>query len=47
MQYGEKAYLLPRDDTTWKGYVDQWLHLSKATGTYQTVVSHWLAVQGK
>ncbi len=44
MQYGEKAYLLPRDDVTWKGYVDQWLHLSKATGAYQTVVGHWLAV---
>lgn len=47
MQYGEKAYLLPRDDITWKGYVDQWLHLSKATGSYQTVVGHWLAVPGQ
>lgn len=47
MQYGEKAYLLPRDDVTWKGYVDQWLHLSKSTGTYQTVVGHWLAVPGQ
>ncbi|EPJ80798.1 putative cyclohexadienyl dehydratase [Pseudomonas sp. CFII64] len=47
MQYGEKAYLLPRDDVTWKGFVDQWLHLSKATGAYQTVVGHWLAVPGQ
>ena len=44
MQYGEKAYLLPRDDMTWKSYVDQWLHLSKATGAYQQTLSQWLAV---
>jgi cyclohexadienyl dehydratase len=44
MQYGEKAYLLPRDDMTWKSYIDQWLHLSKATGAYQKVVGEWLAV---
>jgi cyclohexadienyl dehydratase len=47
MQYGEKAYLLPRDDMAWKAYVDQWLHLSKATGTYQKVVGEWLAVPGE
>lgn len=44
MQYGEKAYLLPRDDITWKSYVDQWLHLSKATGAYQKVLGEWLAL---
>ncbi len=44
MQYGEKAYLLPRDDVSWKSYVDQWLHLSKATGAYHKVVAQWLAV---
>ncbi|MBK5553480.1 MULTISPECIES: transporter substrate-binding domain-containing protein [unclassified Pseudomonas] len=42
-QYGEKAYLLPRDDITWKQYVDQWLHLTKVTGNYQKVVGEWLA----
>lgn len=47
MQYGEKAYLLPRDDVSWKAYVDQWLHLSKATGAYQKVVAEWLAVPGQ
>jgi cyclohexadienyl dehydratase len=47
MQYGEKAYLLPRDDVTWKSYVDQWLHLSKATGAYQQTLSQWLAVPGQ
>lgn len=44
MQYGEKAYLLPRDDITWKLYVDQWLHLAKATGNYQKILRQWLAV---
>jgi cyclohexadienyl dehydratase len=47
MQYGEKAYLLPRDDMAWKSYVDQWLKLSKATGAYQKVVGEWLAVPGE
>ncbi|MFU2315620.1 transporter substrate-binding domain-containing protein [Rahnella sp. PCH160] len=45
LQYGEKAYMLPRDDSSWKMYVDQWLHLSKATGEYQQIVSQWLAVK--
>lgn len=45
MQYGEKAYMLPRDDLSWKLYVDQWLHLSNATGEYEQVVAHWLAVK--
>lgn len=44
LQYGEKAYMLPQGDITWKAYVDQWLHLSKATGEYQTFVGEWLAV---
>ena len=43
LQYGEKAWMLPRDDISWKMYVDQWLHLSKATGEYQQVVKQWLA----
>jgi len=43
LQYGEKAYLLPKDDISWKMYVDQWLHLSKAKGDYQQIVSQWLA----
>lgn len=42
LQYGEKAYLLPLDDSAWKQYVDQWLHLTKATGAYQNTRSHWL-----
>lgn len=45
MQYGEKAYMLPRDDLSWKFYVDQWLHLAKASGEYQTIIDKWLAVK--
>jgi cyclohexadienyl dehydratase len=47
MQYGEKAYMLPRDDMSWKLYVDQWLHLSKASGEYQKIIGQWLAVKKK
>ncbi len=42
LQYSEKAYLLPRDDVAFKAYVDQWLHLAKATGEYDTVTDRWL-----
>ncbi|WP_045770700.1 transporter substrate-binding domain-containing protein [Xanthomonas albilineans] len=42
LQYGEKAFLLPRDDIAWKAYVDQWLHLSKASGAYARIVADWL-----
>ncbi|SMB52581.1 Cyclohexadienyl dehydratase (Includes: Prephenate dehydratase; Arogenate dehydratase) [Serratia proteamaculans] len=45
MQYGEKAYMLPRDDLSWKLYVDQWLHLAKATDEYQSIIDRWLAVK--
>lgn len=45
MQYGEKAYMLPRDDMSWKLYVDQWLHLSKGSGEYQKIIGQWLAVK--
>ncbi|WP_455924591.1 transporter substrate-binding domain-containing protein [Pseudomonas putida] len=44
MQYGEKAYLLPQGDLSWKLYVDQWLHLAKATGAYQQAQVQWIAV---
>ena len=42
LQYGEMAYLLPRGDVATKEYVDQWLHLIKATGEYQRIVGRWL-----
>jgi cyclohexadienyl dehydratase len=42
LQYGEMAYLLPRGDTPMKSFVDQWLHLAKATGEYQRTIDKWL-----
>lgn len=43
LQYSEKAFLLPRGDVAFKAYVDQWLHLTKATGEYQRIADTWLA----
>ena len=42
LQYGEMAYLVPRNDVVMKSFVDQWLHLAKATGEYQRTVDKWL-----
>lgn len=42
LQYGEMAWLLPRNDAVMKAFVDQWLHLAKATGEYQRTVDKWL-----
>lgn len=42
LQYGEMAWLLPRGDTAFKAWVDQWFHLAKATGDYDKVVGRWL-----
>jgi cyclohexadienyl dehydratase len=36
------AYMLPRGDVVTKDYIDQWLHLTKATGEYQRIVARWL-----
>lgn len=44
LQYGEKAYMIPRDDMHWKLYVDQWLHLSTATGEYARIAGQWMGV---
>jgi cyclohexadienyl dehydratase len=42
LQYGEMAYLLPRGDAVFKAWVDQWLHLAKATGEYDRTLAAWL-----
>ncbi len=42
LQYGEMAWLLPRGDTVFKAWVDQWLHLAKASGEYDRIVSQWI-----
>lgn len=41
-QFGEKAYLLPRGDTVFQQYVDQWLHLARSTGEFQAIIDKWL-----
>lgn len=45
LQYGEKAYMIPRDDISWKLYVDQWLHLSTATGENREIARQWIGAQ--
>lgn len=42
LQYGEMGYLLPRGDVAFKAFVDQWLHLAKATGEFQAVYDAWM-----
>jgi len=42
LQYGEMAWMLPRNDGVMKNFVDQWLHLAKATGEYQRTADKWL-----
>lgn len=42
LQYGEMAWLLPRGDDVFKAWIDQWLHLAKATGEYDKIVAHWV-----
>jgi cyclohexadienyl dehydratase len=41
-QYGEKAYLLPRGDVVFQEYVDQWLHLARASGDFAAIFDKWL-----
>ena len=45
LQYGEKAYMIPRDDISWKLYVDQWVHLSTATGEYRDIARQWIGAK--
>ncbi|CAK6489357.1 Cyclohexadienyl dehydratase [Pantoea sp. Nvir] len=44
LQYGEKAYMIPRDDMSWKAYIDQWLHLATATGEYARIAAQWMGM---
>ncbi|MBA4223726.1 transporter substrate-binding domain-containing protein [Bosea sp. (in: a-proteobacteria)] len=38
----EIGYLLPRGDVIFKAFVDQWLHIAKATGEYQRYYEQYL-----
>jgi len=42
LQYAEMGYLLPSGDMRFKLYVDQWLHLSKASGAYARLADKWV-----
>ena len=42
LQYGEMGYMLPSGDEVFKRYVDQWLHLAKASGEYAQASDKWL-----
>jgi cyclohexadienyl dehydratase len=39
LQYGEMAWLLPRGDAVFKAWVDQFLHLAKASGDYDRMLA--------
>jgi len=42
LQYGEMGYMLPRGDATFKAFVDQWLHLAKATGEFAGIYGQFV-----
>jgi cyclohexadienyl dehydratase len=42
LQYGEMAWLLRRGDAAFKGWMDQWFHLAKASGDYDRITGKWL-----
>lgn len=42
LQYGEMGYLLPRGDVVFKAFVDQWLHLAKATSEFATIYNQFV-----
>jgi cyclohexadienyl dehydratase len=42
LQYGEMGYLLPRGDVVFKAFVDQWLHLAKASGEFQRIFDQFV-----
>jgi len=41
-EYGEKAWMVPRGDVVFQQYVNQWLHLARASGEYQAIWNKWL-----
>lgn len=40
--FSEKAFLLPRDDVTWKLFVDQWLRQAVESGDVAQTIDKWL-----
>jgi len=41
-QYGEKAFMTPQGDVVFQQYINQWLHLARATGVLQAIQDKWL-----
>ncbi len=42
LQYAEMGYLIPDNDIRFKLYVDQWMHLLKASGQYDQMAEKWI-----
>src|SRR5215472_7342828 len=42
LQYGEMGYLLPKGDIVFKDFVDQWLHLAKASGEFSRIYNKFV-----
>jgi cyclohexadienyl dehydratase len=42
LQYGEMGYLLPKGDIVFKDFVDQWLHLAKASGEFGRIYDQFV-----
>lgn len=40
--FSEKGYLMPQGDQVYQNFVDQWLHLMLADGSYRKISDHWL-----
>ncbi|MGW7575740.1 transporter substrate-binding domain-containing protein [Streptomyces sp. NPDC054765] len=40
--FSEKAYALPRGDSEFTAYVNQWVHLATHDGTYRTYEDAWM-----
>ncbi|MBS0327621.1 MAG: transporter substrate-binding domain-containing protein [Proteobacteria bacterium] len=40
--FSEKGYLMPQGDAAYQGFVDQWLHIALADGTYRSISDRWL-----
>lgn len=40
--FGEKAYLVPRDDAVWLEYVNQWLRIQAANGYLNQTLKRWV-----
>lgn len=40
--FSEKGYLMPQGDAAYQNFVDQWLHLMLADGSFRSISDRWL-----